>query len=107
MTHKHGRTDANQADVVQCLRDLGASVQSLADIGQGCPDLLVGWRELNFVLEVKDGAQPPSKRKLTPAEYDWHDAWRGQKRIVYSGIEAVEYVVETARHILDNDGLPF
>jgi hypothetical protein len=107
MTHKHGRTDANQNDVVQCLRDLGASVQSLADIGEGCPDLLVGWRELNFVLEVKDGAQPPSKRKLTPAESKWHGEWRGHVRIVFSGIEAVEYVIETAQHILDNDGLPF
>ena len=107
MTHKHGRTDANQQKVIDALHDLGASVTSLADIGQGCPDLLVGWRELNFLLEVKDGNKPPSKRKLTPAESEWHDAWRGQVHIVYSGVEAVEYVIETAQHILDNDGLPF
>lgn len=38
------RTDANQAEIVAALRTRGALVQSLAGVGAGVPDLLVGWR---------------------------------------------------------------
>lgn len=38
------RTDANQTAIVEALRKCGASVQSLAAVGKGVPDLLVGLR---------------------------------------------------------------
>ena len=59
------------ADVVAALRAVGAQVQSLAMVGAGCPDLLVAFRGLWYVLEVKDGTKPLSHRKLTPAEAEW------------------------------------
>lgn len=90
MTHKHGRTDANQSEIVAALRRIGASVTIISDVGGGCPDLLVGLRAVNFLFEVKDGAQPPSKRQLTPEEKDWYETWRGQVSIVYSPVDAVE-----------------
>ena len=62
------RIDANQPEIVKALRDVGAFVQSLATIGKGCPDLLVAFRGKWHVLEVKDGAKPPSARKLTKGE---------------------------------------
>lgn len=68
-----GRTDANQTAIVRDLRVAGCFVQSLANIGDGCPDLLVIRHGKVHLLEVKDGKQPPSKRKLTPAEIDWHN----------------------------------
>ena len=61
------KVDANQTEIVKALRQVGASVQSLAATGKGCPDLLVGIRGLNFLIEVKDGAKPRSDRKLTAA----------------------------------------
>lgn len=66
------RVDANQALIVRDLRKAGAMVQSLAEIGKGCPDLLVMYRGEAFVMEVKDGMQPPSKQRLTPQEQLWH-----------------------------------
>ena len=36
------RVDQNQKDVVKALRDSGAYVFHLHEVGQGCPDLLVG-----------------------------------------------------------------
>src|SRR3972149_1571025 len=71
MTHKHGRTDANHTEIVNALQAIGASVTSLADVGGGCPDLLVGYRGQNMLLEVKDGRKPPSARGLAPAEQKW------------------------------------
>ena len=55
------RTDANHAAVVRALRQVGASVLDLSRVGQGCPDLLVGYQGKNFLVEVKATA----KKKLT------------------------------------------
>ncbi|PJN96415.1 hypothetical protein CNY89_02650 [Amaricoccus sp. HAR-UPW-R2A-40] len=76
------KVDANQAAIVNALRRAGASVQPLHAVGAGCPDLLVGYRGQNLMVEVKDGGKPPSARKLTPDQADWHDAWRGQVIVV-------------------------
>ena len=69
----------------------GWSVQHLHTVGKGCPDLLVGKRGLNLLLEIKDGDQPPSKQRLTDDEQYWHDIWRGQVAVVYSAKHAVEF----------------
>lgn len=74
------KIDANQREIVDALRAVGCSVQLLAQVGNGCPDLLVGWRNRNFLLEVKDGAKKPSARKLTPDQVAWCEAWRGEAR---------------------------
>ena len=46
--------DANQPAIVQALLEAGYTVQSLAGVGCGCPDLVVGARRLNVLLEVKN-----------------------------------------------------
>jgi len=76
------RIDANQPEIVDTLRALGASVQSLASVGDGCPDLVVGWRGRNVLLEIKDGAKAPSRRRLTADERRWHASWSGEVVIV-------------------------
>ena len=88
------RVDANQPDIVQALRQIGATVQPIHVIGKGCPDLLVGFRSRNYVLEVKDGAKVPSARKLTPDELRWHDDWRGEVFIVKNIYEAIEVITQ-------------
>jgi hypothetical protein len=78
------KTDANQAEIVAALRAVGATVQILAAVGDGCPDLLVGFRGTNYLLEVKDGAKPPSARRLTEAQTEWFAGWRGRAAVVNS-----------------------
>jgi hypothetical protein len=51
-------------------------------VGRGCPDLLVGHRGRNVLLEVKDGSKPESRRRLTPDEQTWQSAWAGQVQTV-------------------------
>ena len=89
MTRRAAKVDANQAAIVGELRAVGASVQPLHTVGQGVPDLLVGFRGRNWLIEVKDGSKPPSERKLTPAQQDWHALWRGQVVTVKDGDEAL------------------
>jgi len=75
------------------LRAAGASVQSLADLGGGVPDLLVGWRSVNLLFELKDGSKRPSARRLTPDEEQWHRRWRGHVTVV----ESVEHAMAALR----------
>lgn len=81
------KVDANQGAVVAALRAIGCFVQSLAMVGQGCPDLLVAYRGRWFVMEVKDGARPPSERRLTQDEQQWH-----QRAFTCAQVHVVETV---------------
>ena len=83
------KVDVNQPDIVKAVRSCGASVQALHTIGKGCPDILLGYRGINLVWELKDGLAVPSKQVLTPDEIDWHAGWSGDVRIVRSVAEAL------------------
>jgi hypothetical protein len=86
------KTDQNQTIVVEALRAAGCRVQSLASVGDGVPDLLVGLPNRRLILlEVKDGDKPPSDRKLTPKQVTWHETWQGWP----------VYVVESIDHALN------
>lgn len=86
------KLDRNHNEIVQALRQMGCSVQSLAAVGGGVPDLLVGICSVNVLIEVKDGEAAPSARKLTPAQHEWIKGWRGAVGIVTSVAEAVVLV---------------
>jgi hypothetical protein len=86
------RVDSNQQAIIVALRGVGATVQPLHQIGQGCPDLLVGYRMANYLLEVKDGMKPPSHRQLTEDERLWHMRWRGRVVTVMDAREALEAI---------------
>lgn len=82
------KIDRNQPEVVKALEKCGAIVQSLADVGNGVPDLLIAHRGRLLLLEVKDGSKPPSARRLTPDQQDWHDKWRGPYLMVVVDVES-------------------
>ncbi|MEQ1067238.1 hypothetical protein ABLB96_15100 [Acinetobacter sp. XH1741] len=86
------KVDANQTEIVKALRQVGASVQSLASTGKGCPDLLVGFRGTNYLMEIKDGQKVKSARKLTPDQIEWHESWRGKIYVIESTDQALEVI---------------
>lgn len=92
------RVDANQGEIVKVLRRIGATVQHLSKVGEGCPDLLVGYHKRNFLLEIKDGAKPPSDRKLTPEQDFWHAMWAGQVHVVKNVDEALLLVASVEQY---------
>ena len=81
------KVDANQAEIVDALRQVGASVLVLSRVGQGCADLAAGIRGETFFLEVKT-----DKGKLTPAEREFMDEWRGHYAIVRTPEEALRAI---------------
>lgn len=91
--------DANHVEIVKALRRVGATAKSLAPMGKGIPDLLVGFRNMNFLLEVKnlEAVNKAKEPRLTDDEQDFHASWAGQVAVVTTPDEAVRVVVEAAR----------
>lgn len=81
------KVDANHAEIVEALRATGCTVQSLAAVGCGCPDIIVGRGRVTVLMEVKDGRKPPSARELTPDQVAWHAAWNGAPVSVVLSVE--------------------
>jgi hypothetical protein len=86
------RTDANQVAVTEALRKIGAVVTPIHTVGKGVADLLVSFRNAWYVLEVKDGAKPPSARELTPDERVWIGRQKALVAIINSPEEAVRFI---------------
>ena len=87
------KVDLNQAQIVLALRKAGAKVEMLHQLGNGIPDILVGFRGQLLLMEIKDGSLPPSGRKLTPDEQEWHDAWNGYPVYVINSVtEALDKI---------------
>lgn len=84
------RTDHNQAEIIQALRAIGCSVQDLSQLGKGCPDLLVGYRMRNYLIEVKNCEDRAPR--LTSCEEDWIREWRGQVAVITSVEDAIAVV---------------
>jgi Holliday junction resolvase len=78
------KVDNNQTQVVKALRDMGATVQHLHAVGKGCPDIVVGFKGKNLLLEIKDG----DKKVLTPDQVNWHKLWKGQVSVVTNADDA-------------------
>lgn len=84
MPRRAARVDSNQKEIVKALRQEGATVLHLHTVGGGCPDLLVGYRGANLLMEVK----APGGR-LTEDQCVFFDLWEGQKDIVETPGQAV------------------
>jgi hypothetical protein len=73
------RTDSNHAEIIKALRKIpNLSVFSTHEVGKGFPDIVIGYKGINYLIEIKDGKKSPSQRKLTDAELDFHLSWNGQ-----------------------------
>lgn len=83
-----GHPDSPQKPIVDALRKCGATVQHITQVGNGCPDLLVGFRRRTFLLEVKaeDG-------ELDDNQVLWHRLWNGLPvDVVRTPLEALQAI---------------
>ena len=81
------RTDSNHAVIRQAFRDRGFSWMDTYMVGKGFPDGVVGRYGINVLIEIKDGEKPPSKRKLTPDEQEFHGTWLGWVEVVKDEVD--------------------
>jgi hypothetical protein len=74
------RVDANQAQIVSALRAAGAYVWII-----GLPvDLLVGYKNHTFLVEIKNGPQ----KRLTGLQADFFENWSGSTLVRVDSPEA-------------------
>ena len=79
------RRDANEKPIIAALRAVGATVVQLSSTD--VPDLLVGYRGLNWLLEVKsDGGD------LSQGQADWFRDWRGEGGVVRTPEDALRRI---------------
>ena len=79
----YARRDQNEESIVRMLLEVGASVLEINS--PGAPDILVGYKGRNWLMEVKT-----QKGKVRKNQQDWHEHWRG----------APVYVVRSAEDAL-------
>lgn len=83
--------DDNHKDVTQALEKIGCTVHDASVVGGSFPDLVVGYRGLTMLIEVKT-----PKGRVKEGQRKWHTEWKGHTCIVRSPMEAVETVM---RHV--------
>lgn len=81
------KVDANHTQVVSALRAAGASVQSLAPIGKGCPDILAAFRGAMYLMEIKR-----EKGKTNEMQKKWHIEWHAPVHVVYGPDDALRAI---------------
>ena len=82
-TPRYGTSrDANEPEIVEALRAVGASVLLIDDI-----DLIVGFRGVNYLLEVKTATG-----KLNKKQEKFFRGWVGQVNIVRTVDQALALI---------------
>jgi len=66
------KVDNNQLDIVKAFRSLGATVLNLSAVGKGCPDLLIGYKGISVLVEVKS-----KTGKFTEPQLKFMEQWQG------------------------------
>jgi len=94
------RSDENQNAIVKVLREGGASVAILSQLGGGIPDLLIAHRGITYLAEVKN---PSGRgRRFTRAEILFRQNWKG---IIFL-LESVEDALQLLSLDIIVDGFP-
>lgn len=88
------RVDATQEEIVICLRLVGASVQLLHIVGQGCPDAIIGYLGRTYLVEFK----ADEKSRYTPDQLTWRQEWKGAPPLRFNSVsDALAWAAAEAR----------
>lgn len=96
------KRDANEPGIIAALEEAGATVVAL----DKPIDLLVGFGSDTDLLEVKNGNQPPSWRRITDDQAEFFKKWKGKRAAVVStmleALLAVRVYPPTAQKIVND-----
>ena len=89
---RKAKVDDNQEEIVEALRSAGCSVAVTSNAHNGFPDIVAGRAGVNYMIEIKDGSKPPSRRELTSKQRKFHSQWSGQIAVAKDVEEAFKVV---------------
>lgn len=81
------KPDANTSEIVEGLRQAGATVEHVLIPNGG--DLIVGFGQRNYILEIKN---PHGFNRVSKGQADWHARWNGHSAIVRTLDEALREI---------------
>jgi hypothetical protein len=73
MTYYKKRVDENQKQIIHTFIALGASVLNLSRVGEGCPDILIGYKGVICLVEIKRD----EKAAFTEPQIKFMQNWKG------------------------------
>ncbi len=86
MKYGKRRRDKSEPEIIVTLRNLGASVEQLAD--RDVPDLLVGYDGENYLVEVKT-----DQNFMSEGQWLWNKNWKGRKVVIlHNQSEAIRWL---------------
>jgi len=95
MTNYRKRVDENQSQIIHTFIALGASVLNLSRVGEGCPDILIGYKKHSVLCEIKRNDKAP----YTESQVKFMQNWRGG---AISRIDSVDAAIRLIK-MLDMD----
>ena len=81
------KTDSNQQEILNDLKRLGISYFVASGVGAGFPDIVVGFRGLNWFIEIKT-----ETGKQTKPQIKFEESWQGQYAICRSTEQVLEVI---------------
>lgn len=92
---RRSHRDAGEPAIIAALKSVGATVAQIDAPDQ--PDLLVGFRGVNHLLEIKEpigpkGGTSKNGQQLSEGQLKWHQTWKGQVTVVRSAVEALQAI---------------
>lgn len=84
--------DNNHDEIAHALQDIGAAVMDTSSLGDGFPDIIVGFRGEVYLIEIKNDKTAYGKKGLNKKQVEFHAKWAGYVHIVRSIDEAYRLV---------------
>ena len=85
---RKAKKDGNHDAIVRALEFMGCSVAQMHASGvTGFPDILVGCKSANYLVEIKDRSTAYGKKGLNPNQDDFAQKWRGGNIYVVDSVE--------------------
>lgn len=81
------KIDKNQKAIVEALEAAGASVLVTSRMGSGFPDLVVGLRGKNILIEVKNPENSYGRKGFNKNQQNFADFWRGSPPIIVRTVD--------------------
>lgn len=94
------KKDDNHDEIVAVFKQLGCGWLDLYQVGDGVPDGVAEINTHNVFVEIKDGAKPPSGRRLTGPERKFHETWHGAVIIIETVDDVLRLVNGIRRGVL-------
>lgn len=90
------RVDGNHGEIREFYRALGFSVLDIFRLKK-CADIVVCKWNITDLVEVKDGSKPPSQRKLSKDEQEFHNSWHGKVWVIESVDDVLKHHEDVKR----------